>query len=238
LAENFSISILLPVINETYSLEKTVEIIIDENLSFLKEIIVLVSEKKTNKKSFEVINSILIKYPNTIKMVKQDLPFLGGAIRKGFDVCNGSHVILMASDFETNPYDVKKLISYSKKNKTSIITTSRWISGGSFKNYNYVKLILNFIFQNILRIIFLTRYTDLTYGFRLFPTQIIKNIEWSELRHAFLLESILKPLKMKVDIIEIPTKWSARTEGVSQNSFMLNFIYIKTAFKIKFFWKV
>lgn len=237
MSQNYSISILLPVINETYSLEKTVKIILNENFDSLKEIIVLVSENKTNKKSYEIINSLLVKHPDIIKVSKQDLPFLGGAIRKGFEICNGSHVILMASDLETNPHDVKELILNSKKNKNSIITTSRWISGGSFKNYSYIKLLLNFVFQNILKIIFFTRFTDLTYGFRLFPSHVIKNIEWSELRHAFLLESILKPLKMNINIIEIPSKWSARTEGVSQNSFLLNFIYIKTALKIKFFWK-
>ena len=42
---------------------------------------------------------------------------------------------------------------------------------------------------------------------------------------------------MKVNIIEIPSKWSARLEGTSQNSFIENFRYIKTALNIRLFWK-
>ena len=34
---------------------------------------------------------------------QQKLPFLGGAIREAFDLARGSHVILMASDLETDP---------------------------------------------------------------------------------------------------------------------------------------
>ena len=65
-------------------------------------------------------------------------------------MCSGSHVIMMASDLETDPSDVKefncqincftKIYNYCiKMEKTN-----------SFKNYNLIKLVLNFIFQNIM----------------------------------------------------------------------------------------
>ena len=76
----------------------------------------------------------------------------------------------------------------------------------------------------------------MTYGYRIFPTELIRKIKWQELKHPFLLETILKPLLMKINIIEIPSKWEARLEGTSQNSFLQNFEYIKTAILIRFFW--
>jgi len=89
----------------------------------------------------------------------------------------------------------------------------------------------------MLRIIFLTKLSDMTYGFRIFPSNLVKQIKWQELKHPFLLETILKPLLMKVNIIEIPSKWEARLEGTSQNSFFENFRYIITALNIRLFWK-
>ncbi len=235
--QNYSVSIILPAINETYSLQKTINIILGDNRNYIKEIIIILSKNKTSKKTITVANKCMNLNPKYIHIEYQTLPFLGGAIRKGFEIATGTHVIMMASDLETDPKDVQKFLKISIKNKNSIITASRWIRGGSFNKYSSIKLILNLVFQNIMKLLFRTNLTDLTYGYRLFPNEILKKIQWDELKHPFLLETILKPLKMKVNIIEIPSKWEARSEGISQNAFITNFYYIKTAMSIKFFWK-
>ena len=55
----------------------------------------------------------------------------------------------------------------------------------------------------MLRCIFLTKLSDMTYGFRIFPSNLIKEIKWQELKHPFLLETIflseflIKTLKAK-----------------------------------------
>lgn len=231
--DKYSISIILPVINETYSLTKTVEIILKENKS-VEEIIIITSNKKTIKASLDTIDNLKKTYNNIIIHFHQDLPFIGGAIIKGFQNCSCSHVIMMASDLETNPEDVKKMITLSKKNLESLITASRWKNLKSFKNYNLIKLILNFIFQNLMKLMFMSKLTDMTYGYRLFPAKLVKSISWQELKHPFLLETILLPLKLNIDILEIESKWKSRNEGVSQNSFLTNFLYFRTAFRIKF----
>ena len=231
------VSVILPVINETFSLQKTVEIIIQNSKEYVSEIIIVVSKDKTTDDSLRLINHLeTSKYPNLIKTHFQTLPFIGGAIQKGFEMSTGTHIIMMASDLETDPNDVKNLINLSKVNQSSIITANRWIKGGSFKKYNIIKFYLNFLFQLMLKCIFLTKLSDMTYGFRIFPSNLVKEIKWQELKHPFLLETILKPLLMKVNIIEIPSKWEARLEGTSQNSFIENFRYIKTALNIRLFW--
>ena len=233
-----NVSVILPVINETFSLQKTIEIIIQNSKEDISEIIIVVSKDKTTDDSLKLINHLeTSKYPNLIKTHFQTLPFIGGAIQKGFEMSTGTHIIMMASDLETNPNDVKSLINLSKLNQSSIITANRWIKGGSFKKYNIIKFYLNFLFQLMLKCLFLTKLSDMTYGFRIFPSNLVKEIKWQELKHPFLLETILKPLLMKVNIIEIPSKWEARLEGTSQNSFIENFRYIKTALNIRLFWK-
>ena len=234
---NYSLTVLLPVINETYSLEKTVNILLKNNPKEIEEIIIIISKDKTQINSIKVIDSLIMIYPKIIKKIYQDLPYLGGAIQNGFNLAKGTHVVMMASDLETDPEDVKEFVKISSENKDYIITATRWKSGDNFYQYNYIKLILNFIFQNMLKLLFNTKLTDLTYGYRLFPSHIIKKIEWEELKHPFLLETILKPLKLNITIVEIPSIWKARSEGTSQNDFITNFFYLTTAIKIKFLWK-
>ena len=114
---NIKVSVILPVINETFSLEKTVEVITKNSKDEISEIIIVVSKNKTTSESLRLINDLeTIKYPNLIKTHFQDLPFIGGAIQKGFEVSKGTHIIMMASDLETDPNDVKNLINLSKIN--------------------------------------------------------------------------------------------------------------------------
>ena len=91
--------------------------------------------------------------------------------------------------------------------------------GGSFQGYPTLKLILNWIFQMVFAVLYGKRLTDMTYAYRIYPTKLVQSIRWEELRHPFLFEALVKPLRLGVEVIEIPLVWKARTEGESQNTF-------------------
>jgi len=226
----FSVSIILPVINETFSLEQTVKIIAAENSEDISEYVIVIG-KKTEEKSLITIKELRAKYGSKIVVLNQKLPFLGGAIRDAFNVCIGSQVIMMASDLETDPHLVKELIKFSRQDASAVITSTRWKTKGGFKGYNPLKLLLNKVFQSVFSILYRTSLSDMTYGYRLFPTELVRSINWEELGHPFLFETIIKPLKLGVSIVEIPTKWEARKEGKSQNTFFKNFGYFAVGIK-------
>jgi len=228
-----SASVILPVVNETHSLLKTVEIIESDCASDVKEYLIVVCNK-TTLESIKVSEKLRNNNPERFILHYQKLPFLGGAIREAFDLAQGSHVIMMASDLETDPNDVKQLIAMAKDQPNAIITASRWLKDGNFTGYNKLKMLLNFIFQKLFSIIFTTSLTDMTYGYRIFPTLLVKSIFWEELRHSFLFETLIKPLRLGVPIYEIPSRWSARVEGESQNTFMRNFAYFKIGLSVRF----
>ncbi len=231
-----NVSVILPVVNETYSLYKTVEIIQESSSKYIKEYIIVIC-KFTSKESLTIIDTLRKDYPDLIILHKQKLPYLGGALREAFELVKASHLILMASDLETDPHLVSSLINEELNMKNGIVTASRWIKGGSFLGYSKMKLVLNFIFQKILSLIYFSKLTDMTYAYRIMPTKLIQNIKWEELRHPFLLETLLKPLVLGVKIKEIPAKWEARSEGESQNTFIRTFEYLRIAFKTRLYRK-
>lgn len=228
----YSVSIILPVINETFSLRKTVEIITQSNSEDLAEILIVFA-KRTTQDAMREIELLTQQYPKLIRTHEQQMPYIGGAMREAFDRCLGSHVIMMASDLETDPQLVEKLISISKKNPKAIVTVSRWIQGGGFHLYSPIKLVANWIFQKIFSLLFWTKLTDMTYAYRIFPSHLVKEIQWEELRHPFLFETIIKPLRLGVLVFEIPGQWSARLEGDSQNTFMRNFDYFRVGLRVR-----
>jgi glycosyltransferase involved in cell wall biosynthesis len=231
----FSASIILPVINETFSLKQTLEIIASENeAADIEEYIIVVCEK-TTEKSRETAKELQAKYGGKIILLEQKLKFLGGAIRDAFDICKGTHVVMMCSDLETDPHTVKDLIRLEKENPEMIVTASRWKTKGGFSGYSTFKLILNWVFQVLFSILYWKRLSDMTFGFRIFPSKLVKSIQWEELRHAFVFETLIKSLKLGVKVVEVPTKWVARTEGESQNTFFRNFEYLRIGIKGMFY---
>ncbi len=222
--------------DETYSLRETVETLLKTcHKRDLAEIIIILCERSSGE-CRETAEKLVEEYKGYISIfiMDQTLPFVGGAIREGIERAAGSHVIMMSSDLETDPKVVHRFINASKKYPDRIITASRWREGGGFEKYSKIKLVCNLIFERVIGLFYLTRLSDLTYAFRIFPTKLMQAIEWEELKHPFFLETALKPLRLGTKFVEIPGHWVARTEGVSQNAFFDNFKYFKTAWHNRF----
>ena len=232
LANKVSYTVLLPVINEENSLKDTVRIIREDNNDKLMNFIFLCSSEKTSEKSITICKNFIRENPKLFKLIFQKEKGLGGAFIEGFNTLESDYFIMMASDLETNPKDVKNLISSSVKHPNKIICTSRWKTNKGFKNYGLIKMILNYFFQFFFGKLFKTNLSDLTYGFRLYPYNSISGINWEVLNHGFLFESILKPIIMGWETVEIPTNWIKRIEGFSSNSIAFYKSYFFIGFKI------
>jgi glycosyltransferase involved in cell wall biosynthesis len=228
-----SATIILPVMNETTSFVETVEAILASSEKDICEFLVVVCDK-TKPESLAVINSLESNPENKIVVLQQRLPFLGGAMRDAFAQAHGSHTIMMASDLETDPALVPHLIAAARRKPDAIITVSRWIEGGGFHRYSRAKLIANWFFQKMFSLLYGTHLSDMTFGYRIFPTRLIAAIKWEELRHPFLFETLIKPLRLGVEIEEIPGFWRGRTEGESQNTFARNFAYFGIGLRTRF----
>jgi hypothetical protein len=229
-----NLTIIILAMDETYSLRETVEIIMSENKNEdVKEVMIVLNEKYGSPACIEIAKELSVKFEK-VKCVFQKRAYAGGALQDGFEISEGSHLIMMSADLETDPHLIPSMIEQSKKYPDRIITVSRWNKEGGFKGYNKLKLLLNYLFQKIIALMFLSKLTDITYAYRLIPTKLVKTIDWKEQKHPMFLESAIVPIRLGVKFVEISGKWKARTEGISQNSFMANFNYFKTAFRVRF----
>ena len=226
--------IFLPVIDETFSLERTIKIIEKDVSNFISKYLIVLSKNKSKLKSKRTVNKLKKKYRNKIKIIFQKEKFIGGALKSAIKNISASHFILMASDLETDPKDVTKLINLSMKNPNKIIVANRWLEKNSFKGYGIIKLILNRVFQLFFASLFLVSLSDLTFAYRVYPSKLIKKFRLKENGHSIFLETVLIPIRLGVKFIEIPSKWSSRLEGKTNNTFLKNFFYILTGFRIFF----
>ncbi|MHC4509202.1 MAG: glycosyltransferase [Planctomycetota bacterium] len=205
------ISFVLPVLNETYSLKQTVDTIFELARDQLHEVLIITAER-TSSESLAVIDTIKEEHAARVRVHRQRLPFLGGAMQEAFDIASGEHVMLMASDLETDPTLIPAFIEKIKEDRWDIVAGSRWLEGGGFEGYSKMKLALNYLYRK----------------------SILEGIRWEELKHPFLLECLLKPMRCGARVAEIPCTWRARTEGASAGVFIETFAYLRIALKARF----
>lgn len=226
-------TVILPLLTETRSLRDTVDIILRDCRCHVDRFLIVVCER-TRPESLAVASELQRQHGGLVQVHPQRRPFLGGAMRDAFDLVESSHAIMMASDLETDPNQVQALIAAARVNPAAIVTASRWIPGAGFHGYGRAKRLANMVFQRAFGLLYRTNLTDLTYGYRLFPTDLIQSIAWEELRHAFLFETLVKPLRLGISVIEIPSVWRARIEGESQNRVRDHLDYLRIGLKVRF----
>jgi glycosyltransferase involved in cell wall biosynthesis len=210
------VSVLIPVMDETYSLRQTVDIVLAENAESVHEILIVVCGR-TSPEALAVCREIEDAHPGLVQVRWQERKFLGGAMQDGFDWATGTHVLMMSSDLETDPAHARDLIQKAAEGY-DVVTATR----------------LNWWFQKFFSLLYGVHLTDMTFGYRIFKADLVKSIAWEELRHPFMLETMVKPLRLGARVVEIPTTWKARVEGESHNSFWRNFVYFRPGLKARF----
>ena len=224
----YSVSIILPILNEINSLKKTIKIL--DKIKVKKEYLIIFSKKLTNIKVKKEIIKLKTKYKN-MSFKPQQRPFVGGAIDLGIKLAKKNYIVIMASDLETDPHELKNMIKVSKKNPQYIISADRWISRKGFSDYGLIKFLANFFFQKIIKFFFRYEILDFTFAYRLYPRKALKGYKIKELRHGFALEILLNPIKKGFEVITLPAKWKKRVEGTSSITIQSYLSYLKVLFK-------
>ena len=221
------VSVVVTVYSETFSVMETVERLLRRNRGYILEILLVISPY-SSKESFAVCRALAQTYPFVKVLVQEHTRGVGWAYREGMALAKGTYVALMSSDLETEPEAVDRMVRKIEETGVDCVIASRWLKGGGFVNYDKKKLVLNWMFQKVFRILYWTELTDLTYGFKILKKEAAA-ISWKGTLHEIFIETTVRPLKAGFTFAEVPSVWVGRKEGVSKNTFWRNFRYIRVA---------
>jgi glycosyltransferase involved in cell wall biosynthesis len=228
-----NLSVLVTVYTETVSVIKTVERLQKSDPGFINEIILLVSPK-ASAETKSICRDLADRYPSVKVHVQASGPGVGRALREGMLIAGEEYVAIMSGDLETEPEAVIRMYAKMQETGADVVIGSRWAKGGGFQNYNRVKWVCNWVFQKVFQVVYGTRLNDLTYGFKLFRSSVIRSIDWESTHHTIYIETTLKPLLRGYQMEQVPTVWIGRREGESVNAFFRNFEYLKLALALRF----
>jgi dolichol-phosphate mannosyltransferase len=162
---------------------------------------------------------------------------LGSAYKQGFQIAinefNPDYVVQMDADHSHDPREIPLMVNKIKD--YDYVIASRHVPGSSVVGWNTRRKILHSMAGSFARKCAKLDITDPTSGFRIFKKNVLKTINFSEIKSegfAFQVELLCYLRRMGIKGIEIPTRFVNRTRGKSKMGFSESLQFIKMCYRL------
>ena len=201
------ISIIIPCFNEKNTILDIIEKVKREN-NYQKEIIVI--DDFSTDGTREILQE---KIKNNIdRLILNEKNFgKGYSVRQGIKVATGDIILIQDADLEYDPLDYPKLIEPINKGYADVVYGSRFIGSEEKRVLFFWHSLGNFILTTLSNMLSNINLTDMENCYKVFKSDIIKNIILKENRFGFEPEVTAKIAKKKVRIYEVGIKYYGRT---------------------------
>ena len=143
---------------------------------------------------------------------------MGSAIKLGIEKSNNKYACIFMCDLSDDVNDIRKYYRIMKNNQNlDAVLGTRFARNSKVKNYPYFKLLLNRFANNIIRILFLSKYNDFTNAFKIYKrTTLLKLFPIVSENFNVFLELPLKIITRKLNYKIISINWYGRKIGESK----------------------
>lgn len=211
------LSIVIPAHNEKDCIAETVIAFNQalKNEQIRHEILVI---NDNSSDGTEKIVANLGKKIKEIKLINNSPPNgFGFAVRKGLSQFKGDYIAIVMADLSDNPDDLITMFKLAVSHNYDCVFGSRFNHNAKVKDYPLHKLLLNRLTNNIIKLLFVIRYNDVTNAFKLYSKNTIMGLK-PFLSHHFNLtvELPLKAIIRGYNYGVVPTDWTNRKSGISK----------------------
>jgi dolichol-phosphate mannosyltransferase len=210
------LSVVIPAQNEEGSVGETVDgvVAVLEREGIDYEVVVV--DDGSEDSTAAVVGKIAASNPRVRCHPSHYEKGFGMAIRAGLDVFEGDAVVITMADASDDPED---LVRYHRilEGGTDCAFGSRFVPGAQVHDYPRLKLAINRLANQFIRILFRHRYNDTTNAFKGYRREVIETIQPLLSKHFNLtVEMPLKAIVRGHTYEVIPTAWTNRTSGVAK----------------------
>lgn len=212
---NKKILIFTATYNEAENIKDYLNTILDLKI----KLDILVVDDNSPDKTWKIIEDFSLKNKNIFLHLRKQKEGLDSAHKYAFDYAkrkNYDYLITMDADLSHDPKEIPKFIENLTNN--SFVIGSRYIAGGKNKT-NFIRFILSYFGNKLIRLILKTNCTEFTTSYRGFNLNELKRLRLNDVKakgYSFFMETIFLINKKGYFIKEIPIIFEDRTKGSSK----------------------
>jgi glycosyltransferase involved in cell wall biosynthesis len=205
--EKQKVTVAIPAYNE----ERTIKEIVEGVTPHCDEILVILA-KKSKDKTRELVEEMGVNY------IVDNGKGKGDALRCAINHLTEGIIVFIDCDGSHDPNDIPKLTTPLQEDKADMVVGSRMLGGsdelhGNLSNFmrntgaGLIQLVINYRFK--------VHLTDCEDGFRALKVSMAQNLNLNAKDFDIEQEMVLKALKKKYRIKEVPTHEYERKHGAS-----------------------
>jgi glycosyltransferase involved in cell wall biosynthesis len=199
-----TVSLVIPVMNEARNIGWVLEQVADEATE-----IILVDGNSTDA---TLITARRCR-PD-IRVVPQQGPGKGSALRTGFLAATGDIVVMMDADGSMSPSEIPHYVHFLA-NGYDFVKGSRFISGGSSLDITWFRRLGNRFLLGVFNSLYHGHLTDLCYGFCAFDRRYLEHLRLSATGFEIEAEMTVRAMQAGLRIAEVPSLELPRRSGES-----------------------
>ena len=201
------LSVVIPCYNEVKTIE---EIILKvKNFKDLNSEIIVVDDFSTDGTREKLSNELKLSIDF---LILNDQNFgKGYSLRRGIEKASGDIILFQDADLEYDPSEYNLLLKPILENRADVVYGSRFVGSGEKRVLYYWHRLANLFLTTLSNMFSNLNLTDMENGYKIFKSDIIKNINLKENRFGIEPEITAKIAKKKIRIYEVGVKYFGRT---------------------------
>ena len=208
------LSVLIPAYNEVNTLEEAIRRV--RGVRLPKEIIVV------EDGSTDGTRELLMRLAGEAKPAPDSLNELkvliqpknqgkGAAVRSALSHVTGDIVVIQDADLEYDPRYYMRLLEPILEGQADVVYGTRFYGGGPHRVLFFWHYLGNQLLTLVSNVLTNLNLTDMEVGYKVFKSEVLKNINLKSDRFGFEPEITMKVAKKKCRVYEVPISYHGRT---------------------------